>query len=141
MSSLLILLLGMLLSTDTADLQLTFTGLEAGKGSLNVALFPSEGSFPDLNEDTYTARFPVTAARMTYRFQDLPYGQYALAVYQDLNNNGKLDRNMWGVPKEPYAFSSDARAKWSAPTFAEAAFLIDRPELQLQLGPKTWREW
>ena len=39
--------------------------------------------------------------------KDLPPGRYAIAVFQDLNGNGKLDASFFGVPKEPYGFSRD----------------------------------
>ncbi|RMF01430.1 MAG: DUF2141 domain-containing protein [Bacteroidetes bacterium] len=142
MSLLILLVLGMLMPpTDTATLDLTITGLKGERGSLNLALFPRAGNFPEIDTDTYTARIEVTAQTMTYRFTNLPRGRYALAVYQDLNNNGKMDKNLWGVPTEPYAFSGGAVAKWKAPDFADAAFELKEAELSLIVTPKTWGEW
>jgi uncharacterized protein (DUF2141 family) len=40
---------------------------------------------------------------------DLPYGEYAVSTYQDVNSNGKLDRYFIGKPKEPYGFESSPK--------------------------------
>lgn len=44
-------------------------------------------------------------------------GEYAIAVYQDMNNNGVLDKGLFNIPKEPYGLSANFRPKWSAPNF------------------------
>ncbi len=38
---------------------------------------------------------------------DLPEGEYAVFASQDVNNNGKLDKNFFGKPQEPYGFSNN----------------------------------
>jgi len=54
-------------------------------------------------------------------FQGLGAGRYAVAVYQDENRNGKLDKNFLGMPTEPYGFSNDARGSMGPPSFDAAA--------------------
>lgn len=36
---------------------------------------------------------------------DLPKGEYVIQFYMDENKNGKLDTNMFGIPKEKYGFT------------------------------------
>lgn len=36
-------------------------------------------------------------------FDQVPAGDYGIAVYHDENSNGKLDRNFVGIPKEAWA--------------------------------------
>jgi uncharacterized protein (DUF2141 family) len=57
-----------------------------------------------------------------YAIPALPEGVYAIAIFQDLNGNGRLDNNMFGVPKEPFAFSNNVKPKLSAPSFSDCAF-------------------
>ena len=56
---------------------------------------------------------------------------YAIAVFQDRNGNGSLDRANGGRPAEPYAYSELGRYL-GTPTFSEAAFKL-RPELHALL--------
>lgn len=37
----------------------------------------------------------------------VPYGIYAITIYQDLNNNGEADMNFLGIPKELVGFGNN----------------------------------
>jgi len=47
------------------------------------------------NLDVQTASFKV------------PYGKYAITIYQDLNDNGEADMNFLGIPKELVGFGNN----------------------------------
>ncbi|AWM34515.1 DUF2141 domain-containing protein [Hymenobacter nivis] len=55
----------------------------------------------------------------------LAKGEWAVALTQDVNNNDKLDKNLLGIPTEPYAFSNNVRPRLSAPNFEECKFMVD----------------
>ncbi len=46
-------------------------------------------------------------------------------MYQDLNGNGKLDTNLFGVPKEPWGTSANVRPRMRAPRFEEGALNVN----------------
>jgi uncharacterized protein (DUF2141 family) len=54
----------------------------------------------------------------------VPKGTWAVLVYQDENENGELDRNLLGIPKENYGFSRDAAGRFGPPSFDEAAIQV-----------------
>ncbi len=56
---------------------------------------------------------------------ELAKGEWAVALSQDTNDNGRMDRNFLGIPTEPYAFSNNVRPKLSAPKFEECKFMAD----------------
>ncbi|MBU6119398.1 DUF2141 domain-containing protein [Hymenobacter siberiensis] len=58
---------------------------------------------------------------------ELPRGEWAVAITQDLNNNDKIDKNFLGIPTEPYAFSNNVRPTIAAPGFDECKFTVDEP--------------
>ena len=58
---------------------------------------------------------------------ELPKGDWAVAITQDLNNNDKIDKNFLGIPTEPYAFSNNIRPTLAAPGFDECKFTVDAP--------------
>jgi uncharacterized protein (DUF2141 family) len=43
-------------------------------------------------------------------------------AYHDENGNGRLDKNVLGVPTEGTAFSRDAKGHFGPPSFNDAAF-------------------
>jgi uncharacterized protein (DUF2141 family) len=57
-------------------------------------------------------------------FPDLSPGRYAVAVYQDIDGDGALNKNMLGLPTEPYGFSNDI-GRFRPPVFSEALFDLD----------------
>jgi len=54
----------------------------------------------------------------------VPAGEYAIALYHDENNNGKCDRNFFGIPKEGFAFSNNVKPFLSAPSFKSCKFSV-----------------
>ena len=59
----------------------------------------------------------------------LPHGEYAIAVFVDLNGNGKMDKNFLGIPKEQYGFSNNVMGKMAAPSFEQAKFEVKGPTI------------
>ena len=53
----------------------------------------------------------------------LAAGTYAVAVYLDLNGNGKLDYRFPGIPKEPVGASNNPPGRLGPPRFSDAAFV------------------
>lgn len=54
----------------------------------------------------------------------VPAGIYAVRAYHDENANGRLDRNIVGIPLEGYGFGNDARVILAPPSFADAAITV-----------------
>jgi uncharacterized protein (DUF2141 family) len=104
------------------DLTVKIQHVRSDRGSILAALYDSEASF--MNQPSARATFKVKAAKgeVQYVFHDLPPGQYALSVFHDENDNGRLDKNFLGFPKEGYGFSSDSKGSGGPPAFIKAAF-------------------
>lgn len=61
--------------------------------------------------------------REVVEIHGLPEGDYAVAVYQDMNGNRQLDRWFGLVPREPYGFSNDV-GRFGPPSFNSATVSI-----------------
>ena len=108
------------------DLTVNVTGLENNDGVLQFGLYNNADQFPNVGETFKMIRVKTKGASRKYTFKGLPKGSYAVAIYQDENNNDNCDKNFIGVPKEPYAFSNDIRPKLSAPSFDDCMLNLDR---------------
>ena len=62
-------------------------------------------------------------------------GTYIVACYLDVNANRKMDRGMFSNPIEPYAFSNNARNRFSEPDLADQRFSHSGPLQKLVLKP------
>ncbi|MGH8496660.1 MAG: DUF2141 domain-containing protein [Gammaproteobacteria bacterium] len=111
-------------AVPTAVLVIYIEGIEDTEGDVVVSLFDSSESFlnePFLNHTTP----PGDRSDFHVRFEEVPPGEYAVAVLQDLNGNGELERGLMGRAQEPIAFSNEVEFGFGPPEFAEAAFAVD----------------
>ena len=83
-----------------------------------VSLRDAQGK--PVHERVFPGKGAVKSAELNWG--PLEPGTYTLAVYLDQNRNNKLDKGMVGQPLEPYAFSNNARAPFSAPNLEEQRF-------------------
>lgn len=95
------------------------------KGAILAALYSNADDYA-ANKNARFARAEVTGAQATLTFADLPEGEYAIKMFHDLNNDGQMNTNPFGMPTEPFAFSNNAvgnmgPAKWDAAHFAVTA--------------------
>ncbi len=112
--------------TTTATLRVELTGLADAEGHVYIAVYDSGETW--LGEETVLDRqVTIADARegelVTAELQ-LPPGDYALSIFYDSNDNGELDTNFIGMPKEPIALSNNARARFGPPKYKDAVFTL-----------------
>jgi uncharacterized protein (DUF2141 family) len=111
-----------LAQAQTSDLTVTFEGVKTPSGSMMVALYDSAASFDGGGKPMKAVSAPVTGATVSAGFAALPPGQYGIKVFHDVDGDGRMGTNPFGIPTEPFAFSNNAQgvmgpAKWSAAAF------------------------
>ena len=112
-------------SENRANIEISITNFNNDKGYAVVALFKSPKGFPDNTKDAFLIkRVKISSKISSCDFKNIEHGNYAIAVYHDANNNGKLDNNFFGIPTEGLAVSNNIKASWTAPTFEEAQFSV-----------------
>ncbi|MDF9797264.1 uncharacterized protein (DUF2141 family) [Catalinimonas alkaloidigena] len=123
---------------DTASVNITVEGLKNDVGKVRVAIFNDEATFP--KKKPFKAQLKAAHASGTVKlsFDNVPYGEYAIAVYHDENENEELDTNFMGIPKEAYGFSNEHRPKFSGPDYAAAKVKINLPEVNLNVTVKEF---
>jgi uncharacterized protein (DUF2141 family) len=109
-------------AASTATLQITVTGIADGRGDIRVALCP-EADFLH-PACPYVGRAPSRAGSVTVTIAGIPPGLYAAQAFQDANDNGRIDRNLLGIPEEGIGFSRDAPFRFGPPRFADAEFRL-----------------
>jgi len=117
--------------THTSDLIIHITGFENSKGIAKVALVNSKKNYSeDIPFKGYN--FNIINHQVTQTLT-LPYGEYAIKVYHDENGNDELDTRMFGIPKERYGFSNNARGTFGPPEYEDALFKLDTPEKKITI--------
>jgi uncharacterized protein (DUF2141 family) len=103
--------------------EVTVTGIKDTNGTIRVGLFSSEEEF--LENAVYGEVVKATGSKVTVVFNSLPPGQYGISVIHDENENGELDSNFMGIPKEGFGFGNNAMGMFGPPSFKEASIKID----------------
>ena len=121
----------------SSTLVVSVHGLQVVSGTVIALLFPSEQGFPaKVAQAAQRQSVKVESATAELRFPNLTAGTYAVTVYQDQNDNGKLDTNWLGIPKEGYGASNNKLHTFSAPTFTESRFVVAKGDVELAISLK-----
>lgn len=103
-------------------IEVVISNVETLKGNMMVALYSNESDFMKKHHDVKKAK--VTGKNVVVVFENLEPGEYAVTLFQDLNENLKLDTNLIGMPKEPYGFSNNVMGNMGPPTFEQAKIKV-----------------
>lgn len=102
---------------------------EKVKGQLYVAFYSSEDTF--LKKPLTGLRVEVTDTVLTIPCQGLPAGEYAFALFQDENGNGRLDTAAFGIPTEKSGFSNNAEGIMGPPSYDKCLFCLQKDTLMV----------
>ncbi len=106
-----------------ADLVIKISPVEKAAGKMMVAIYDSKDSFR--KSTAQASAMPATTGKMQFTFANLTAGDYAVLVYHDINDNGDLDTNMLGLPKEPWGASLEGKVLFGAPSWRKTQFTLD----------------
>jgi uncharacterized protein (DUF2141 family) len=100
-------------------MELTIEHIQYDHGTLWIGVYPSEEAFLDKSQAKLISVKITSKNTQKVALNELAYGDYAIALFHDLNDNAEMDFNWLGVPQEPFAFSRPAPSKWRLPEFSE----------------------
>jgi uncharacterized protein (DUF2141 family) len=108
--------------TSTGDAVITLTfDTAASTGTVMVSLFGSEAAYGGHGAPVGQAMVNVAAGQHTATFT-VPAGEYAVKSFHDVDGDGKMNTNPFGMPTEPYAFSNNARGNMGPATWSQTHF-------------------
>ena len=120
-----VLFLGANLFAQTGQVEVTVTGIIVKKeGIVRIGVYKEDG-FPSVGKEIMGKDVQVTEDKITLTIEDIPVGIYAIAVFQDIDANGKLNSNLFGAPTEPYGFSNNLFGKFGPPDYEDVSFNIE----------------
>ena len=111
-------------SAEAASLTVTFAGLKTLTGSVMVSLSPSPEAWDGKAPPAGRMMVAATAASVTATFDGLKPGTYAVRAFHDVNGDGVLNTNPFGMPTEPYAFSNNAHGSMGPAAWGDAMFTV-----------------
>jgi uncharacterized protein (DUF2141 family) len=112
-------------AANEAVLNVQFDQIEVPTGQIMLSVYDNEVAHDGGGKPVRVAAVKVEGASATVTFHGLAPGRYAIKAFHDIDGDGQMGTNPFGMPTEPFAFSNNARPqggppKWSAASFAVA---------------------
>ena len=104
----------------SGTLTLDISGITIGKGKVYIGIFNKAKQYPTgrpIHKILVNANKSNSVLKLT-----LKAGRYAIAAFQDKNNNKKLDKNFLGMPEEKSGFSG--KQVFGEPNFHQAMIVV-----------------
>ena len=120
---------------STGRIIVNISGFPSSDGFAMVALNNSEESYKG-GEAAAIAKTKtmVVDQKAQVVFTSLPYGWYGISLYHDENNNGEMDKNAMGIPKEANGFSNNAKGFFGKPSYKKVMFQLNSVEMQIVIN-------
>ena len=115
-----IVALGNTQNIETFDIKVEVQNTENDVGKMFFGLHDNENDF--LKKEIKGGIKGIANRTSTITFKDVPVGIYAVSVFHDENDNGKLDTNSFGIPIEAFGCSNNAKGFMGPPKWKNAKF-------------------
>ncbi|CAM3853195.1 DUF2141 domain-containing protein [Litorimonas haliclonae] len=109
------------MKSGAATLTINVSGFEVQEGNVMAALSDEAGYG---GKPLRGATEPVTGETVKLIFKELPVGTYAIRMFHDVNGDGEMNTNVFGIPTEPYAFSNNAAGTMGPAPWSKAKFEV-----------------
>jgi len=112
---------------ETVSFTLNISQLKSPSSTVYVGFYTIEDGFPKQGQHQFRKVITPNGTEISQTWTDIPEGEYAIAVYQDLDENDHLETNGFGLPQEPYGFSTNFKASMvRIPNFKKCSISISK---------------
>lgn len=115
---------------EGVTITVVFDNLISDQGKVGASLF---------NEATFMRAAPLQAVEgtpenktLSLTIKNVVPGEYGLITLHDFNENGRMDFESNGMPKEPYGTSNNVMSM-GPPSFTDAKFTVGKEDLTLHI--------
>ncbi len=119
-------------NTKTAELTIIIDNIPNDNGVIIIGICDSKDNFPKKPFIRKSISIKNGIAKIILK--DLNYGEYAISIIHDENNNGKLDFHFYGPPKEKTSASNNASSFFGPPAWEDAKFVINKSIIEHKIS-------
>lgn len=117
------------LAGQSHTITVEIVNVKNNNGIIRIGVYDTEVAY-ESNRYIYGTNVPSEEGVQAIELNNIPSGTYAFKLYHDEDGDNELDKNFFGIPKEGYAMSNNAKAGLGAPEFEEAKFVLNSDVLQ-----------
>jgi uncharacterized protein (DUF2141 family) len=109
---------------QSGSIEIEVNGIKSTNGQINVALYNTSANFNIIEQAFFKQTYIINGKSTIISIPNIPIGEYAISLFHDVNKNLQIDKNMFGIPKEGFAFSNNATANFGPPDWNAAKFSV-----------------
>jgi len=102
--------------------EVSILDIDGNDGKLMVGLYNAEANW--LKKPVKAQLGKINNEKSSVTFKNVSDGVYAISLFHDENDNGELDMNFLGIPKEDTGASNNAPARFGPPQWEDAKFEV-----------------
>lgn len=119
------------LATELTKVTVIVENVKVDEGPVYLQFFEGETAY---NEGRGTLQSVLEPKSDSVELAvDVKPGEYSIAVYQDKNEDGELNRNFMGIPREPWGMSNNAPARFGPPKWSDMRFEVRDTEVEQRI--------
>lgn len=124
------------MSIAASPKKLIINNISSSKGTVVVGFYKSEDSYLNFSDPVFTKSVKVSnSPTIEIELDKLPYGEYAVAGYHDLNGNQKLDfGGPYQAPLEPLLWGNDAIGGYGIPEYEQVLVSVNTESSPITLS-------
>lgn len=108
---------------QTKDIIINISGFKSDKGKCIIYLFKNKKGFPtETDKAVKSISGKISGRKCILIIKDIVMGEYAISAIHDENDNGKMDADFFGIPKEGLGTSNNAQSFDGPPSFNDSKF-------------------
>jgi uncharacterized protein (DUF2141 family) len=117
LSSFFVLFLNTYTIAQNIDQTLQLQGMKATSAKVYLQALTAQ------QQVIFTKTYTVTAKNPNFVVPFANSKAHAIQLYLDLNNNAQIDKNLLGMPTEPWGVSNNVPARFGPPNFKKMLFV------------------
>ena len=112
-------------------LEINMVGFRNAEGQALVAVFRSDEGFPNhIEHAAFHKAFKLHKRTLRIVLEHLPAGPLAVAVQHDEDGDFEMDTGVFGIPREGFGTSRDAKARFGPPDYEDARIVLRQGQTQ-----------
>ncbi len=119
------------MENNRAEITIVIENIKHDNGQIIIGVCNSEANFP--KKPFIRKSVSIKDGIATLVLKDIEYGEYAISIIHDENNNGKIDFHFYGPPKEHTAASNNAKSFFGPPSWEDAKFIVNKEVVEVRI--------
>lgn len=116
---------------NKSTIKVSMAGLKTDDGDVKIAVFNNEEGW--LKKPVYQSTAKILDKKCECTLENIPYGDYAIFVYQDKNSNDEFDKINQTIPTEPFGYSKVKQMIMGPARWSDAQISISSPKMELEV--------